>query len=107
MLPQLPESRSAPVAAAIEHGDPNAIYTELAGLVDDGKPWVWVIEDIHWGDGATFDLLRFVARRVSYLPLLVLASYRDDEVGPQHPLSVVLGDLAATRDGAISPSRAG
>jgi tetratricopeptide (TPR) repeat protein len=94
MLPQLPESRAVPLAAAIDRGDPNSVYTQLIRLFADGKPWVWVIEDIHWADGATLDLLRFIARRVGSLPLLVLASYRDDEVGPQHPLSLVLGDLA-------------
>jgi DNA-binding SARP family transcriptional activator len=94
MLPQLPETRAASLAAAIDRGDPNSVYTELVRMFAGGEPWVWVIEDIHWADDATLDLLRFIARRVSSLPLLVLASYRDDEVGPQHPLSLVLGDLA-------------
>jgi len=36
-------------------------------------------------------LLRFLARRVGTLPVLLLVSYRDDEVGAQHPLAAALG----------------
>ncbi|MDT5055180.1 MAG: hypothetical protein QOF66_3546 [Mycobacterium sp.] len=53
-----------------------------------------MIEDAHWADRATLDLLRFIARRISSLPVLVVVSYRDDELGPEHPLPVVLGDMS-------------
>jgi DNA-binding CsgD family transcriptional regulator len=56
-----------------------------------------VVEDLHWGDEATMDLIRFLARRISALPLLLVLSYRD-AVGPGHPLSPVLGDLVSTPD---------
>ena len=51
------------------------------------------IEDVHWADEATLDLLRYLGRRVNTSRGLVLATYRDDEVGPHHPLRHVLGDL--------------
>jgi predicted ATPase len=57
-----------------------------------------VVEDLHWGDEATLDLVRFLARRISALPLLLVLSYRD-ALGPSHPLSPVLGDLVSTPDG--------
>ena len=50
---------------------------------------------MHWADEATLDFLRFLGRRVETLPTLVLATYRDDEVGADHPLSVTLGDLSS------------
>jgi tetratricopeptide (TPR) repeat protein len=56
---------------------------------------VWVIEDAHWADSATLDLVRFVARRIEALPLLLVISYRDDELAPTHPLVLTLGDVAA------------
>jgi DNA-binding CsgD family transcriptional regulator len=56
---------------------------------------VWVIEDAHWADGATLDLVRFVARRIQALPLLLVISYRDDELAPTHPLVLALGDVAS------------
>jgi DNA-binding CsgD family transcriptional regulator len=55
---------------------------------------VAVGEDAHWADGASLELLRFLARRIGDLPVLLVVTYRDDEVGPGHPLRLVLGDLA-------------
>lgn len=80
--------------AAIRSGDSGTLYRRLLGLLRDGNRWVWVIEDAHWADGATLDLLRFVARRIESLPLLLAVSYRDDELDRQHPLAVALGDIA-------------
>ena len=57
-------------------------------------PVVAVVEDAHWADEATLDLLVFLGRRVAGSPAVVLVTYRDDEVGPGHPLRTVIGDLA-------------
>jgi DNA-binding CsgD family transcriptional regulator len=81
------------LSAAIGSGDTAALQRRLLGVLGDGQRWVWVIEDAHWADGATLDLVRFLARRIAELPLLLVVSYRDDEVGPQHPLAVVIGDM--------------
>jgi DNA-binding CsgD family transcriptional regulator/tetratricopeptide (TPR) repeat protein len=59
------------------------------------RPTVAVIEDVHWADDATLDLLRFLGRRVDATRGLVIATYRRDEVGPRHPLGGVLGDLTS------------
>jgi hypothetical protein len=57
---------------------------------------VAVFEDVHWADDATLDLLRFLGRRLSDTRTLAIATFRRDELGPhQHPLRVVLGDLAS------------
>jgi DNA-binding CsgD family transcriptional regulator len=82
------------LAAAIDAGDTAALYRRLLAVLRDGHRWVWVIEDAHWADGATLDLLRFLARRIGSLPLLLVVSYRDDEVDAQHPLAVALGDVS-------------
>jgi DNA-binding CsgD family transcriptional regulator len=82
------------LSAAIEAGDTGALYRRLLAVLRDGRRWVWVIEDAHWADGATLDLVRFLARRIGSLPLLLVVSYRDDEVDAQHPLAVALGDVA-------------
>lgn len=59
------------------------------------EPTLLVLEDVHWADEASLDLLRYVGRRIADLPLLVLATHRDDEVPARHPLSIVMGELAA------------
>jgi DNA-binding CsgD family transcriptional regulator len=56
---------------------------------------VLVLEDLHWADQATLDVLRLLARRVATTRALVIGTYREDELGPSHPLRVVLGDLPA------------
>jgi DNA-binding CsgD family transcriptional regulator len=66
----------------------------LAAFAARGEPTVAVGEDAHWADGASLELLRFLARRIGDLPVLLVVTYRDDEVGPDHPLRLVLGDLA-------------
>lgn len=55
---------------------------------------VLAIEDVHWADEATLDLLRYLGRRIAAARSLLIATFRDDEVGPRHPLRRLLGDLA-------------
>jgi DNA-binding CsgD family transcriptional regulator len=57
---------------------------------------VLVIEDVHWADEATLDLLRFLARRLGPAATLLVVTYRDDEVGPLHPVQLLAGDLASS-----------
>jgi DNA-binding CsgD family transcriptional regulator/tetratricopeptide (TPR) repeat protein len=58
------------------------------------QPTIAVIEDVHWADDATRDLLLFIARRASEVNALIVVTYRDDEVGAGHPLRRVLGSVA-------------
>ncbi len=58
---------------------------------------VLVVEDAHWADDATLDLLRFLARRVAKLPVLLLVTFRDDALAPNDPLRLALGELAGQR----------
>ncbi|HEX5292174.1 MAG TPA: AAA family ATPase [Streptosporangiaceae bacterium] len=85
---------------------------ELAGAIDgaDGvsrlrlfrqvrdalsaSPMLLLLEDVHWADEATLDILRFLGRRLAGARLMILATFRSEEVGPEHPLTVVMGDLA-------------
>src|SRR3954451_21540011 len=79
-------------------------------IAREATPTILVFEDIHWADEATLDLLRFLPRRLGDLPAVLIATYRDDEIGPSHPLRVVLGDLAtaqAIRRIALAPLSAG
>ena len=79
------------VAAAPRHRLFSAFLAELSR---GHRPTLAVIEDVHWADEATLDLLRFLGRRLGSAHGLVIATYRNDEIGPTHPLQLVLGDLA-------------
>jgi DNA-binding CsgD family transcriptional regulator/energy-coupling factor transporter ATP-binding protein EcfA2 len=84
------------LAAAISGMGREAVLANAAALLARG-PLVAVIEDAHWADEVTLDVLSYLGRRVSGFPALLIVTYRDDEVGPTHPLAAALGDLATTR----------
>ena len=69
----------------------------LRQISEPGQLHVLVVEDVHWADEATIDLLRFLGRRLRDAPVLLLATYRDDGLPAAHPLRVALGDLATQR----------
>ena len=69
--------------------------TVLARLAALTEPTVIIGEDAHWADGASLELLRFISRRIDGLQLLCVITYRDDEIGSDHPLRLILGDLAS------------
>jgi len=93
-LADIVEETGGELAAQLKvRAAPGAIVTALARDVREGRPVVIVLEDLHWADEATLDVVRLLARRIDALPALVLVTYRDDELGPEHPLRIVLGEL--------------
>jgi DNA-binding CsgD family transcriptional regulator len=73
------------------------------------SPTILVLEDVHWADDATLDVLRLLGRRVESMPAAVLVSYRHTELDRFHPLRQVLGELGSgpstvrVRLAALSP----
>jgi len=57
------------------------------------QPLVIVLEDLHWADRGTLDLLQHVARNLQGARLVVAGTYRDVEVDRAHPLSGALAEL--------------
>jgi AAA ATPase domain len=58
----------------------------LLSALGEGGPVLFIIEDLQWSDPATRDLVDYLGRRAPSLPLLVLATYRSDELHRRHPL---------------------
>jgi len=82
----------------------------LAELDASRIPALFVIEDAHWADEATLDLIRFLGRRLASLRSLVVVTYRDDDAGANKALRHIMGDLApanAIRRLSVSPLSAG
>ena len=75
------------------------IFTAVLNELLD-RPTVLVIDDLHWADQATIDMLRFVLRRISKSQSLVVGTVRDEEVGPTSPMRRLLGDVARSARGA-------
>jgi len=66
-----------------------AVYQELSD-----RSTVMIVEDLHWADDATLDVVRYLAWRIAELPSVLVLTYRDDELRDDHPLRRVLGALA-------------
>ena len=64
-----------------------------------------MLDDLHWADPPTLLLLRHLARQVERAPVLVVVTYRDTEVGRDHPLAAAVDDLRASTPLWPSPSR--
>lgn len=75
--------------------DPAGAFASLLAELGE-RPTVLVVEDAHWADAATIDLLRFLARRIGPRRALLVVTCRDDELGSQHPLRLLLGDVAGS-----------
>ncbi|MFN2524538.1 MAG: LuxR C-terminal-related transcriptional regulator [Mycobacteriales bacterium] len=71
--------------------------TFLEQLTGRSRLTVLVIEDAHWADEATLDLIRFLGRRLRDCPAMLLVTYRDDGLAPESPLRMTLGDLSSER----------
>ena len=88
------QSQSRLLALLDEEASRAAIFNAAIGELAHGRvPTIVVIEDVHWADEATLDLLKFLGRRISKTTSMLIVTYRDDEVGPDHPLRFVFGDL--------------
>jgi len=68
----------------------------LAWLAAAPATTVLLVEDVHWADQATLDLLKYLARRVSGLRVLLVASVRSDELMAGHAFWRWVGDLPAS-----------
>ena len=76
---------------------PHEVVTALVHGLRADAPSVLVLEDVHWADEATLDVLRLLARRLEPIPAVVVATYRDAELHPKHPLRIMIGELATSR----------
>ena len=99
----LPELRSVfPDVEPRESGDPEEerrrlfhSFTEAIQALGRTQPVLLVIEDVHWSDDATLDLMLHVARRISTDAVVLALTFRSDEVGPR--LTRLLADFDRAR----------
>ena len=89
-LRDLARSSGTPFNPAADHLQSFEWVLKLLG--DPGSINILVIEDLHWADTVTLDLVRFLSRRISPLRALVVLTYRDEEVDARSPLRAVLGE---------------
>lgn len=93
------QTDSSPLRKLLEGETSRA--TLFAAVLDDlsqpdSRSTIVVIEDLHWADEATLDLIKFLSRRIHRTSVMLILTYRDDELPKEHPLRFVLGDLPAS-----------
>ena len=82
-----------PLLDALSSGSERVtIFADFLGELKS-TPTLVVLEDVHWADEATLDAISYVGRRLDNTRSLVVITFRDDELTPQHPLRLAVGEL--------------
>ena len=86
---------AGPLEAALRSGGDvfAAVVAELSGP----RVTAVVVEDLHWADDATLDVLGYLARRIADLPAVLVLTYRDEAAATGHPVHRLLGSLVGRR----------
>ena len=74
-------------------GRPHEVAMALWRELRNRHPTILVVEDLHWADEATLDVLKLLGRRIESVPALLVLTYRDDELDRGHPFRLLLGEL--------------
>ncbi|GAA2394585.1 LuxR family transcriptional regulator [Nonomuraea africana] len=103
----LPEGAERDLARLLpEFGEPSAdgdtdtgrarLFEQFLTLLErlaESRPVVLVVEDIHWADRSSRDLIAFLSRNLRESQVLMVLTYRSDDLHRQHPLRPVLAEL--------------
>ena len=80
-----------------EHGR-FRLFDAVSGFLGEAsrsRPIIVVLDDLHWADASSLDLLRFVAQQLAETRIVLVGTYRDAELGQTHSVSTVLAEIAA------------
>jgi DNA-binding CsgD family transcriptional regulator len=75
----------------------HSFFTTLLADLSRERPIIIVVEDLHWADEASLELFPHLARKLRGAPLLLVGTYRSDELHRRHPLRPVLAELGRSR----------
>jgi DNA-binding SARP family transcriptional activator len=87
-----PVARDSDVRGILEAGTMPEVLPALLAFLGRG-PSVAVVEDLHWADDATLDAIRYLARRLANLPVVLVTTFRSGGLADDHPLTRLLGSL--------------
>jgi DNA-binding CsgD family transcriptional regulator len=109
LLEPAAELGGSPAALVAEGAKPFDVAVAFVDALAGVAPAALILEDLHWADEATLDVVRVLARRSQEAGFLLVLSYRSDELHRDHPFRLVLGELptgdavARIELGALSP----
>jgi DNA-binding CsgD family transcriptional regulator/tetratricopeptide (TPR) repeat protein len=93
LVPQLATDEASPDDADLGQSHLFELLLGAFGRLGETRPVTLVIEDLHWADPSTRDLVRFLIRSATRERLALIATYRTDELHRRHPLRPLLGEL--------------
>ena len=100
LVPDLAWGDGAAAGPAVARAGQGRLFELLLGVVERlaaRGPLLWVMEDLHWADRSTRDLVAYLATYLRNGPVLVVLTFRSDELHRLHPLRGLLGELARNR----------
>jgi len=77
----------------------STLYLQVLGLIERiaaDAVTVIVLEDLHWSDRSTRDMLRFLVRNLTHGRVVLIGTYRTDELNERHPFLALLAELGRT-----------
>lgn len=93
-----------PLERALGDGPASDVFAAATAELDLPPVTALVVEDVHWVDDATVDVLRHLARRASTCSGVLVLTYRADEIDTGHPLRELLGELSGVRVHRVRPA---
>jgi DNA-binding CsgD family transcriptional regulator/tetratricopeptide (TPR) repeat protein len=98
LLPELaPGAVPGPAGADLQAAQLLELVLGLLGRLSAVRPVMFVIEDLHWADQSTLDLAAFLVRSLRGVGVLLVATYRSDELHRRHPLRPLLSSWERMR----------
>jgi len=104
LVPSLPEGGAPAPGPGGAAAAPSVLFEHVLCVLQrlgERSPVILVLEDLHWADPSTMDLLMFLARNLRRARVVLIGTYRLDDLHRRHPLRPVLGELE--RGGLIRP----
>ena len=98
LLPELWPGAAIPASGeGFQAGQLLELVLGLLGRLSVVRPVMFVIEDLHWADSSTLDLAAFLVRALRAVPVLLVITYRSDELHRRHPLRPLLSSWERIR----------
>jgi DNA-binding CsgD family transcriptional regulator len=100
LLPELGPTPGAVAGDSAPDSSRGYLFDLVTGLVDRlaaERPVVLVLDDLHWADRSTRDLITFLVRQATAARVLLIGTYRADELHRGHPLRAFLAELERVR----------
>jgi DNA-binding CsgD family transcriptional regulator/tetratricopeptide (TPR) repeat protein len=96
LIPDLDLRDEAEAAAVSSSASQSTLYLQVLGLIERiaaDAPTVIALEDLHWSDRSTRDMLRFLGRNLTAGRMVLIGTYRTDELNERHPFLALLAEL--------------